>query len=63
MIFILIFITIILILLFYKRTVPQLDKKRKLLLAFLRSISIITILVLLLNPIIYFLKHKIIKPE
>ena len=63
MIFILIFITIILILLFYKRTVPQLDKKRKLLLAILRSISIITILVLLLNPIIYFLKHKIIKPE
>ncbi len=63
MIFLLSLIIIVLIFIFYKKTVPQLDPVRKYLLIALRSISIIIVLILLLNPIIYFIRNRIFQPE
>ncbi|NQV18930.1 MAG: hypothetical protein HQ534_10340 [Armatimonadetes bacterium] len=54
MILFFIFITVILITWFYKKTIPEIGREKKYLLIFLRSISIIAVLILLLNPILYF---------
>lgn len=54
MILFFIFITVILIVWFYKKTIPEIGKGKKYLLIFFRSISIIAVLILLLNPILYF---------
>jgi len=54
MILLFIFIAVILIILFYKKTIPEIGKGKKYLLIFLRCVSIIAVLILLLNPILYF---------
>ena len=63
MIFVLAIISIILISLFYRKTIPPIDSWQKILLISLRSISIITLLLLLLNPILYFFQSKTQKPS
>ena len=63
MIIIPIIIAVILIFLFYRKTIPELDNKSRYLLFFLRTLAIITVLILLFNPIYYFLKNIVIKPE
>jgi len=62
MIILLISFSIILISLFYKKTVPNIEGWRKILLISLRTISVIILLLLLLNPVLYYFKSKIIKP-
>lgn len=52
----LILISLLLITTFYKKTIPVIKGWRKVLLICLRSISIIILLVLLINPIVYFFK-------
>ena len=54
MILFFIFIAVILIVWFYKKTIPEIGKGKKYLLIFLRCVSIIAVLILLLNPILYF---------
>ncbi len=63
MILIPIIIAVILLIFFYKRSVPQLSGWRRYLLIFLRSVAIIMVLVLLFNPIIYFIQNILRKPE
>lgn len=53
---------IILITIFYKRSVPPQENWRKYLLISLRSISMITILILLMNPILYLTKTESVQP-
>ena len=55
-IFILI-IAIIIVILYYKRTIPEISQKQKIFLTFLRSISIIILIILLFNPILNFTKE------
>jgi len=54
MILFFILITVILIVWFYKKTIPEIGNGKKYLLIFLRCVSIIAVLILLLNPILYF---------
>jgi hypothetical protein len=63
MIFILILLAVILIFYFYRNTVPQLYGWRKKILIVLRSVALITILILLLNPVLFFIKHTINQPK
>ena len=51
-----IFIALIVSFLFYRKTLPEISKKRKYILFFLRAVVIYTILILLFNPILYFRK-------
>ncbi|MBN1326622.1 MAG: hypothetical protein JW996_01600 [Candidatus Cloacimonetes bacterium] len=63
MIFILILIISFVIgLLFYRKTVPEIDSLSKLLLVVLRSISLAIVLLLLLNPILYLVRIESVKP-
>jgi hypothetical protein len=59
----LILLAVILIFYFYRNTVPQLYGWRKKILIVLRSIVLITILILLLNPVLFFIKHTINQPK
>ena len=54
---------VVLVVFFYRKTIPEIDGKRKILLISLRSIAIITVLLLLLNPIYYFVKKHFVVPE
>jgi len=63
MIYFLSIIVILLTILFYKNTVPQINTSRRALLIFLRSSSLIIILILLLNPILYLIRSELNKPE
>ena len=63
MIFLFIALVVILIFYFYRNTVPQLYGWRKKLLIVLRSIALIVILILLLNPVLFFIKHTINRPK
>ena len=63
MIILLVIISIILISFFYKKTIPVIERWRKILLISLRSIAIIVLLLLLLNPILYFFQNKTRKPS
>jgi len=62
MIYILAIISIILVTFFYKKTTPVLDNWQKILLISLRSIAITVLLLLLLNPILYYFQNKTSKP-
>ncbi len=62
MIILLAIISIILVSIFYKKTIPAVDGWRKILLISLRSIAIIILLLLLLNPILYFFQSKTRRP-
>ncbi len=63
MIFIPIVIAIIIVIIFYRHTIPQIENWKRYLLIFLRSIFLITVLILLFNPILYFIKEKMRKPN
>ncbi len=63
MIILLTIISILLISLFYKKTIPIIDGWRKILLIVLRSITIIILLLLLLNPILYFFQNRTVRPS
>jgi len=54
---------IILVVLYYRNTVPHIRSNQKLLLIILRSISLILILLLFLNPILHLINSKLKKPE
>lgn len=62
MIYLLSLVAIFLVILFYKNTVPAIDTKKRILLITLRSISLIIVLLLLLNPILYLLRTEHNKP-
>lgn len=61
MIIFFILIAIVGILFFYRNTIPDIDKRRKFLLVLLRIIAVVSVLVLLFNPILYF--SEILKKE
>jgi len=63
MIYLLSLTTIALVILFYRKTVPQLTKVQKVFLIILRSLSIIIVLALFLNPILYLIQSELIHPE
>jgi len=63
MIIILAIISIILISFFYKKTIPVINNWQKILLISLRSIAIIILFLLLLNPILYFFHDKAVRPS
>ncbi|MCD4792248.1 MAG: hypothetical protein K8R54_03375, partial [Bacteroidales bacterium] len=56
-------IAVVIIFWFYKRTVPELLGWRKYLLILLRIVSISIVLILLFNPVIYFIKNLTQNPE
>jgi hypothetical protein len=63
MIFIFILSAIIIILWFYRNTVPEIDHRKKVSLILLRILAVISILILLFNPIYYFTKKLIKTPQ
>ncbi|MDP8268506.1 MAG: hypothetical protein P9L97_07255 [Candidatus Tenebribacter davisii] len=63
MIFFFITVSIILILLFYYKTIPAINGWRKILLISLRSIAFIILLLLLLNPVLFFYQNKSQQPS
>lgn len=63
MIFIFIITAIIVTILFYKKTIPELETSKRILLIFLRIISLTIVLLLLFNPVYYFVKNLLIKPQ
>ena len=56
-------VVIILVVFFYRKTIPELEIGKKVFLISLRSIAIITVLLLLLNPIYYFSKKHTVVPQ
>lgn len=62
MVFFSIVIAAVIVFLFYRKTLPALDNRRKSLLIFLRLISITIVLLLLLNPVLYYVKNQFKKP-
>jgi hypothetical protein len=63
MIYILIALLAIPVYFYYKRTLPELHNKQKILLAMLRWLSVSLILLILLNPILYLIHKAMYKPE
>ena len=63
MIILLAIVSIILISFYYKKTIPTIESWKKILLISLRSIAIIILFLLLLNPILYFFQNRIRKPS
>ncbi|MBN2461889.1 MAG: hypothetical protein JXB60_09820, partial [Candidatus Cloacimonetes bacterium] len=63
MVFFLAIIVVILIFLFYRRTVPPLYNWQKYTLILLRSITTVILVLLLLNPILYFIRNKLTRPQ
>jgi hypothetical protein len=59
MIYILSLIAAALAVLFYKNTIPQISSSQRILLIVLRSISLIVILILLINPILYLIRSEL----
>jgi len=62
MLILFIVIVIILISIFYRRSIPVLEGWQKYLLISLRSISMITLLFLIINPIMYFTRTQLLQP-
>jgi len=56
-------IALAIIIFFYRSTIPEIDKRRKILLVILRLLAIVSILILFFNPILYFSRSFIRKPE
>lgn len=61
MIIVLAIISILLISFFYKKTIPSIDGWQKILLISLRSVAVIILLLLFLNPILYLFQDKTLR--
>ncbi len=62
MIFLALIIAAAVVYFFYRKTLPQLEPGRRWFLLILRFVSISIVLILLMNPIIYFVKATLLKP-
>ena len=63
MIIVFIIIAVVGIALFYRKTIPELDSRRKSLLVILRIIAVACVLILLFNPVLYFSELLKTEPE